>query len=273
MISKLTAADERYLDLLKKCLVGLVYDEGTWEAIEQITLHDQRVALPPGEFIMLRKVPFDRTAREEGRDWPALGYTMMGTRRLDNLRRCVEEVLARDVPGDGLEAGVWRGGSGMYMRALLDVHGVVDRTIWLADSFEGMPVPTDADNALDPGKDLSGQRYLRVSEQDVRENFRRLGLRDEGVRFLKGWFKDTLPTAPVQRLALLRLDGDLYTSTAQTLAALYRKVSPGGFVIVDDYYSWKGCGKATDDFRRDHGITTPIQRIDWCSAYWQVPVG
>src|SRR4051794_12482635 len=130
MISKLTAADERYLDLLKKCLVGLVYDEGTWEAIEQITLHDQRVALPPGEFIMLRKLPFDRTAREEGRDWPALGYTMMGTRRLENLRRCVEDVLAREVPGDFLEAGVWRGGSGMYMRALLDVHGVSDRTIW-----------------------------------------------------------------------------------------------------------------------------------------------
>jgi O-methyltransferase len=267
----LSATDERYLALLRKVLLGLIYPEGEWEAIEKITLAEQLLQLPP-EILMLRKVPFDPGERELGNDWPPLGYTMVGGKRLDNIRACVERVLADDVPGDFLEAGVWRGGSAMYMRALLRVHDVPDRVVWLADSFQGMPLPTDADNASDPGKDLSRENYLRVSEQDVRDNFRRLDLLDEKqVRFLKGWFKDTLPTAPVDRLALLRLDGVHYSSTMDTLTAMYDKVTPGGFVIVDDYYTWKGCQQAVDEFRTTRNITAPLERVDWSGAFWRLP--
>jgi O-methyltransferase len=229
------------------------------------------VDLPPQEILLLRNAPFDPAAREEGRDWPALAYTMVGCKRLDNLRACVERVLADEVPGDFLEAGVWRGGASMYVRALLMVYQVTGLTIWLADSFEGMPVPTQRDAALDPDKDFSRQSFLRVSEEEVRENFRRLDLFDEKqLRFIKGWFKDSLPRAPIERLAVLRLDGDHYSSTMDTLAALYDKVSPGGFVIVDDYHTWKGCREAVDEFRAARGITAPLERVDWSGAYFRV---
>jgi O-methyltransferase len=268
---KLSECDQRYLQLLRKILVGLVYPEGEWEPIEKITLGGQLLELPTAEILMLRKVPFDPAEREEGRDWPALAYTMVGCKRLDNLRQCVERVLGEDIPGDFLEAGVWRGGASLYARALLMIYGATDRTIWLADSFAGMPVPTDRDTAAD-NKDLSRQSFLAVSDDQVRENFRRLDLWDEKqVRLLKGWFKDTLPSAPVDRLAILRLDGDHYSSTMDTLSALYDKVSPGGFVIADDYHTWKGCQQAVDEFRAARNITAPLERVDWSGAFWRVP--
>jgi O-methyltransferase len=263
-------ADQRYLELVRKCLVGLIYPEGQWEPIEKLSISGESLQLPP-EILMLRRVPIDPRRRDEGRDWPALAYTMVGCQRLENIRWCVERVLESDIPGDFLEAGVWRGGASMYMRALLKAYGVTDRTVWLADSFEGMPVPSDLDLQLDPNRDYSRQDFLRVSQEQVEDNFRRFDLLDGQVRFLKGWFKDSLPSAPVQRLALLRLDGDHYTSTRDTLEALYHKVSPGGFVIVDDYFSWSGCRKAVDEFRQERGITAPMQQVDWTGAFWQVP--
>jgi O-methyltransferase len=103
----------------------------------------------------------------------------------------------------------------------------------------------------------------------VRLNFARYGLLDDRVKFLVGWFKDTLPNAPIEKLAVLRLDGDLYESTIESLDALYAKVSPGGYVIADDYGSIPACRKAVDDFRARHGVTAQINRIDWAGAYWQ----
>jgi O-methyltransferase len=154
---------------------------------------------------------------------------------------------------------------------MLKSRGVADRVVWLADSFEGLPPPSADDKAQaanDP--DHSQEAYLKVSLERVQENFRRFGLLDDRVRFLKGWFKDTLAAAPIERLSLLRLDGDMYSSTRDALHALYGKVSPGGFVIVDDYYAWEGCRKAVDEFRAAHGITAPMLQVDWTAVYWRV---
>jgi O-methyltransferase len=89
------------------------------------------------------------------------------------------------------------------------------------------------------------------------------------VVFLKGWFKDTLPTAPIERLAVLRLDGDMYSSTIEALTSLYPKLSPGGFCIIDDYGAIAGCKQAVDDFRREQGITAELQPVDWTGRYWR----
>src|ERR1044072_2882529 len=86
-----------------------------------------------------------------------------------------------------------------------------------------------------------------------------------------GWFSDTLPDAPIERLAVLRLDGDMYSSTWDALTALYAKVSPGGFVIVDDYHAVPGCKQAVDDFRPRHAIDAPLETIDWAGVFWRVP--
>ena len=125
------------------------------------------------------------------------------------------------------------------------VSGLRDRdaSVWAADSFEGLP-PPDVAPPRGRGIDLHEHAVLAVSLEEVKANIARYGLLDDRVQFLPGWFEDTLPTAPVERLAILRLDGDLYESTRQALDALYPRLSPGGFVVVDDYGAIDACRQA-----------------------------
>ncbi len=195
-----------------------------------------------------------------------VGLTMVGHRRLDNIRACIERIITDEVPGDFVECGVWRGGSSIFAKAVLKTYGVTDRKVWLADSFEGMPAQTEADKV---DQDLSSMRYLAVSREAVEINFRRFDLFDDNVRFVKGWFSESLPTAPIQQIAILRLDADLYSSTMDALNALHSKLSKGGFVIIDDYGGWEGCRTAVTEFRAAHGITSELIRIDDSSVYWR----
>ena len=103
----------------------------------------------------------------------------------------------------------------------------------------------------------------------VRSNFARLGLLDEQVVLLRGFFSETLPTAPFATLALLRLDGDLYPSTRDALTHCYPRLAVGGFCIVDDYYAFEECRRAVDDYRSEHGITDELVRIDRLSVLWR----
>jgi O-methyltransferase len=152
------------------------------------------------------------------------------------------------------------------MRALVKVHGDTNRLVWAADSFEGLPVPKDDQD----GEDLSDVQELKISLERVQDNFRRFNLLDDRVRFLKGWFADTLPVAPIDKISVLRLDGDLYSSTMDVLQALYHKVSVGGYVIVDDYYSWPGCQRAVQEYLAAHHLKVDIRQVDWTCCYWQV---
>ncbi|OMB97782.1 macrocin O-methyltransferase [Mycobacterium sp. NS-7484] len=208
--------------------------------------------------------------RDLGIDWPAEAETMIGMQRLTSLQSCVETVLADDIPGDLIECGVWRGGACILMRAVLAAYGDEARTVWLADSFQGLP-PVDAANyKADKGlrtQSLSG--ILGVSETEVRANFQRYGLLDDQVRFLPGWFKDTLHDAPVDHIAVLRIDGDLYESTIQALEALYPRLSRGGFCIIDDYHDLKPCREAVTDYRAEHGISAEIVDIDGTAVLWR----
>ena len=154
------------------------------------------------------------------------------------------------------------------MQGLLVAYDATDRTVWAADSFEGVPAPT---LPQDEGFDLSPNvlPVLAVSLEEVTKLFQRYGLLGENVKFLKGWFKDTLAVAPIGQLAILRLDGDLYESTMDALVPLYDKVSRGGFVIVDDYGSCPPCKRAIDDFRSQRGIADELHEIDIQSVYWR----
>jgi hypothetical protein len=262
---------ELYLDLLKRCLTGFLYPESSNQEVHA----DQNLPatkrhlfqfLNKRGYKIFKTIPFDAKARELGKDWPSIGYSMVGLKRLDNLQFCIESVLNEGVPGDLLEAGVWRGGSCIFMRALLKLRGVTDRTVWVADSFQGLPAPS---HEADRDYDLSGFTALAVSQADVEAAFERFGLLDNQVKFLKGWFKDTLPSAPVMQLAVLRMDGDLYESTMDILNALYHKVSSGGFVIVDDYHILPPCKQAVHDFRMRANVADPIQEIDGTGVFWK----
>jgi len=212
---------------------------------------------------------YDRTRRFLGRDWPGLAQTMIGTVRMRNLRQACEAAIVNDVPGDFIETGVWRGGACIYMRGILAAHGDARRRVFVADSFIGLPPPSPETYAADAGDPHHTYKQLAISRQVVEENFRRYGLLDERVVFLEGWFKDTLPAAPIEKLAVLRLDGDMYESTIQALDALYHKVSRGGCVIVDDYVL-EPCAQAVNEFRARYGIASPLLPIDGIGAWWLV---
>jgi O-methyltransferase len=205
-----------------------------------------------------------RRLRAAGMDWPLQGLTMVGLGRLDDLQACVESVVEDQIDGDVIEAGAWRGGASMLMRATLDTLGD-GRTVWVADSFQGFP----DDEARDAGDlDLSAFDFLAAPLEDVRGSFARLGL-DRGVEFVPGFFAQTLPALTGRRWAIVRLDADTYEPTRLALECLYPGLATGGYLILDDYGSFEGCRRAVDEFRREHGITDPIERVDSTCSRWR----
>jgi len=240
---------DRYLQLMLDCLTGSIYQDPPLKA--------------------LGNENFDPTLREYGWDWPSVAHSMIGRRRMGNLRQLAEEVLFNQVSGDFIETGVWRGGACIYLKAVLEAYGVKGRRIWAADSFAGLPPPNETAYPADTGDKFHTYEELAVPLEEVKRNFERYGLLDEQVVFLKGWFKDTLPGAPTGPLAILRMDGDMYESTMDALVSLYDRVSPGGYVIVDDYRVVDGCRKAVDEFRARRGIDDEIVEIDGVGVYWQ----
>lgn len=239
-----------YLDLMKRVLVNSIYED-------------------QGTAVNLKLQEYDPKTREIGRDWPTVAHTMIGMKRLENIQFCLEDIIANRVPGDCIETGVWRGGATIFMRAILKAYGDTTRKVWVADSFEGLPPPDPENYPADKGVNLNKFDILSVSVTDVKRNFSKYGLLDNQVIFLKGFFRDTLPDAPIERLSLLRLDGDLYESTIQALEYLYPKLSKGGYVIVDDYYTNPWCAKAVSDYREDNGITESMINIDKDALYWK----
>jgi O-methyltransferase len=213
--------------------------------------------------------PFDPEKREVGLDWPPYAVTMIGHKRLDNIQRCAKEVLRWNVPGDFVEAGVWRGGAAIFMTAILEVWGDERRKVWVCDSFKGLPPPNPLRYPVDTGDNHHTIPYLAVSRDEVVKNFARFSVPISRVRFVEGWFKDTLSKIDAGRFSLVRLDGDMYESTMDSLVALYPKLSPGGFIICDDFYSHKGPHAAVADYRRQRGIDDEIHKVDWSACYWR----
>lgn len=263
---------ERYLDLLQLTLTDTAYSH---TASIPMRMQQGRVARYVGRALrsqgieLVRVLPTDAPTRLEGRDWPRFAQTMVGIMRLDQLQSCVEDVIANQVPGDVIETGVWRGGASIFMRAVLAVHGVTDRRVFVADSFGGLPPPDAERHPADAGSTLHRWGALAISLDEVRNNFDRYGLLDDQVVFLKGWFRDTLPTLTGHRWAVIRLDGDMYESTMDGLEHLYPGLSPGGYVIIDDYGAMEECRQAVHDYRQVHGIHEPIVHGDWTAVCWQ----
>lgn len=201
--------------------------------------------------------------------WPTIAHSMIGRPRMDNVVLCCKEVIHNNIPGDFVETGVWRGGTTILMRGILKAYGIKDRTVWVCDSFEGLPKVDVAHYPIDAIH--TGHHtieFLKVSLDQVKNNFKLYGLLDDQVKFLKGWFKDTMPKAPIRKIAVLRLDGDLYESTIQVLQILYDRVSVGGYIIIDDF-CLDAARAATNDFRKSRNIQDQLIVIDNCGVYWK----
>ena len=270
----------RYLGLLKRALVNLIYpehelrmrflekpDAGMNDLERKRYLRDIRYREPDlYQATIDAKFDIGMSSRAPYR----YSHTMIGLPALDSLERCAEAVFSEDVPGDFMEAGVCQGGAAIFMRALQTAYGQEHRRLWAADSFEGLP-PPESQPDIASGLDLSEGKapFVAFCLEGVRDHFMRYGLLDGGVVFLPGWFTDTLPTAPIERLAILRLDADLYASTREALENLYPKVTPGGFVIVDDYGAFAACRQAVEEYRSAHGIDEPIHFVNQSAVYWR----
>ncbi len=272
---------QRYLELLKRCLTREIFlDQEVvdywWAGFDDL-LGDSATSWAALRERGLRIVQPSRPAGVSvpDADWLPTAETMIGMPRLENIEALVKRALRDDVPGDLVEAGVWRGGAAILMRALLDALDDRIRHVWACDSFQGLPTPNldlypeDAEFERTTPLDEGVNAALAISVDTVKRNFRRYGLLDERVHFIEGWFKDTLATAPIEQIAVLRVDGDLYESTMDVLVNLEPRVSIGGFVIIDDYNALAPCQKAVTDYRNARGISSDLHEVDWTAVWWQ----
>ncbi|HLG35813.1 MAG TPA: TylF/MycF/NovP-related O-methyltransferase [Bacteroidia bacterium] len=266
-----------YIELLKKSLIDYSkINSYEYHPLKTINANWKTTLLYPLDKL-LRKRNFaicklqyvSEENRLYGYDWPANADTMIGMNRLNNIEHCIYSVINENIEGDFIETGVWRGGATILMRGILKELKITDRKVWVADSFTGLPKPDVSNFKADKGNKLHTIKILRVSSGEVKNNFKKYGLLDEQVIFLEGWFKDTLPKAPIKKLALLRLDGDLYESTIQALQILYPKLSVGGYVIIDDFNAFANCRHAVIDYRKDNNIFENIIEIDREAVYWR----
>jgi len=268
-----------YLDLMEKVLTDFHrYELGEAQSIRNITSNefkfkiirvlDSVIKSANSSLGIYKEKNYLKEDRMEGRDWPVRADTMVGLKRLRNIRNCAEDIIANNIPGDFIETGVWRGGSTIFMKAILKAYNITDKTVWVADSFEGLPKPNEEKYKDDKGDIHYIFKELAIPIEKVKYNFEKYGLLDDKVKFLKGWFKDTMPTAPIEKLSLLRLDGDLYESTIDVLKYLYPKLSVGGYLIIDDY-ALPNCKSAVDDYRKEHNITEQVEVVDWSGVFWK----
>lgn len=186
-------------------------------------------------------------------------YTISGNRRLRGLYTAVRHVTTDGIPGDVVECGAARGGSAALMGLALK-EARADRTLWVFDTFEGIPAPTAADPDYDIAARYTG--HFRGDLGEVEALFRRLGILEE-ARLIKGLFAETLPRAEVGAIAVLHIDGDWYESVKICLDHLYDRVSRGGIIQIDDYGHWEGARKAVEEFMADRRIAGPLHHIDY----------
>lgn len=236
---------EAYLDLLKRAIGNYLYlgGETTAEAFRCVSHYDL-----------------------ESSSWKierlSLPATLLTRKQLDLIHASVLAVERDCVAGDFLEAGVWRGGVIILLRALLNAYAIPDRRVVAADSFAGIPRNTRATG--DP-VDGWADRWI-ASLEEVKKLIARFDLLDDRVVFLSGFFEDSFKTLTDERYAIIRLDSDSYDSVETSLEYLYPRVSRGGIVIIDDWHL-PGCRMAVETYRAQLGIRDPIEVVDG-NAWW-----
>lgn len=203
----------------------------------------------------------------------AMRYTHCSMQDLVYLRKFVGDLKRRNVYGDIVECGSWKGGSSalMYKKAKRIKY---DCTIWIFDSFEGLPppAPVEIDGAKAQGINQGMFDWVKADSKDVEKIFCEFKLFNEKVHIIKGWFNESIPKVPINKISLLHCDGDLYESTKTTLDLLYSKVVPGGYVVSNDYGDvWVGAKRAVDECISKNCPDVDLMRIAGGGAYFIKP--
>jgi O-methyltransferase len=200
---------------------------------------------------------------------------MTSVERLYATLSATKYVVNNRIPGAFVEWGVWRGGNSMVIASTLYAMGIVDREIYLYDTFEAMTAPTELD--LDSFGE-SAESQLKVSKkedgssiwcvagiEDVQSNLSAVGYPTQRVHYVKGDVRETLAIEQnlPQTIALLRLDTDWYESTKLELEVLYPRLASKGVVLIDDYGHWQGARKAVDEYHAEHKLFPLMHVTDY----------
>lgn len=212
------------------------------------------------------------------------GWTLTGPERIIALRDAVRHVIAAEVPGAFVECGVWRGGSMQVIARTLAEMSVTDRELYLFDTFEYMPAPTERDvdvwgrRAMDDwlryeeiGEAAADPAYWFKPFEEVQNRLYACGYPRERFHFVKGLVEDTVPGDAPETIALLRLDTDWYESTRHELVHLVPRLSPGGVLIVDDYGHFRGARDAVDEYLERSGLVVMLHRLDYSGRLVVIP--
>jgi O-methyltransferase len=248
-----TATEERHTLLQKAALIPRYLEQkqgNPWDLLPR-----RRDLRQPSEYLEGARL-HHRLLRE--------GYTMTSSRRGRALHRLARQLDADGVEGAFVDCGVWNGGS-----TILLSNASPGREVWAFDSFEGLP---EADPEVDGEESRDWTGECLGAEDKLREGFSRYAS-PERLHVVKGWFQDTFPTArdEVGPVALLHVDGDWYESVLLTLRTFYDRIPSGGYIVLDDYGHWIGAERATDEFRREVGDSTPMVAVDYAGRYWRKP--
>jgi hypothetical protein len=199
-------------------------------------------------------------------------YTMTTPERVFALRQSVQYVVRHNIPGDIVECGVWKGGSMMAVARTLIELGATDRRLYLFDTFEGMPPPSEVDREFSgaPAAAVLAASDRRTNVvwaysplDDVKQAMASTGYDEDKLVYVPGKVEDTVPERSPDAIALLRLDTDWYESTYHELKHLYPRLSVGGVLILDDYGHWEGARKAVDQYVGEHNLKLLLNRIDY----------
>jgi O-methyltransferase/8-demethyl-8-(2,3-dimethoxy-alpha-L-rhamnosyl)tetracenomycin-C 4'-O-methyltransferase len=240
------SAASAYLDLLKRAVNGYLQLGET---------------ISPGEYFV------DDAPRYVDGRWQVppncTPHTVLHRAQLDLLELIARDVVSRGVPGDFMEAGIWRGGAVIFLLGLVRILGL-DRQVIAADTFAGIPL---SEGLTGDPVDQWSDRW-EASREQFDAAVARYGLNDQDLHVIAGPIPESIEASGglPGSLALLRIDVDSFESTRAALLELYPALSTGGAVIIDDWHL-PGCFAAVAEYRAEQGITAPITEAAM-NAYW-----
>ena len=212
------------------------------------------------------------------------GWTLTTPERIVALRDAVRFVTEAGIPGAFVECGVWRGGSMQVMARTLAASGVADRELYLFDTFEYMPEPSERDvdawghSALDDwrqvqveGESASDPAFWFKPFEEVKSKLYACGYPADRFHFVKGLVEQTVPDRAPEAIVLLRLDTDYYESTKHELMHLVPRIAPGGVLIIDDYGHFRGARDAVDEYLGSTGLVVLLHRLDYSGRLMVMP--
>ena len=216
-------------------------------------------------FNTYEEIPYSVEARHQrahGKNFPdpnSRSCSMLSVSRMNNLHDLLHTCIEEKVEGDFVECGVWGGGACIFAKHIIqDLQST--KHVWVCDSFQGFSDDSPAWAVQN--------HWVGYPKSKVIDNFKFYQCLDDQVHFVEGFFADTLPTIEVEKICVLRMDGDTYNATMQQLENLYDKVADNGYIIVDDY-EIPECKQAVHEFLSKRGLSPELHVIDWVGVYWR----